>query len=210
MPDKGENGNHLSYILIVNQKIDDLSREESGKLFPIEVVPYNEMWPNLFEAEKKLLIEVLGTGIVLRIEHFGSTSVPQLAAKPTIDILIEIPILTDELKESIIAKMKIPRYGFIWRADIQPPYMMFAKGYNLIGLKEQTYHVHMGPDGHPLWDRIYFRDYLRQNPEISRQYEKLKIELAEKLKHDREDYTNAKTDFITRVTKEAKDKLYKN
>ena len=191
----------------MNQKIEDLSREELGKLFPIEVVPYNEMWPILFEDEKKMLIEFLGIQIALRIEHFGSTSIPQLAAKPTIDILIEIPILTDELKESIISKMKNAGYGFIWRSDIQPPYMMFAKGYNLIGLKEQTFHVHMGQNDHPLWDRIYFRDYLRQNPEISKQYEKLKFDLAEKFKYDREDYTNAKTEFITRVTKEAQEKL---
>ena len=191
----------------MKQKIDDLSREELGKLFPIEVVPYNEMWPTFFEDEKKILIESLGTQIVLRIEHFGSTSIPQLAAKPTIDILIEIPILTDELKVSIIAKMKIAGYDFIWRTDIEPPYMMFAKGYNLTGLKEQTFHIHMGQDGHPLWDRIYFRDYLRQNPEIAKQYEKLKFELAKKLKYNREDYTNAKTDFIIKITKEAKDEL---
>ena len=77
----------------MSKKIGNLSREDLGKLFPIEVVPYNADWTIHFEKEKELLAETLGFLVPLRIEHFGSTAVPGLSSKPIIDILIEIPTL---------------------------------------------------------------------------------------------------------------------
>lgn len=53
-------------------------------------------------------------------------------------------------------------------------------------------------------DRIYFRDYLRKNLIIAKEYEKLKIALADKYKFDREEYTKAKSDFVKRITEIAK------
>lgn len=188
----------------MTKKIEHLSKEELGSLFPVKIVPYNPEWIIRFRKEKKLLIETLGKEAALRIEHFGSTSVPGLASKPTIDILIEIPPLTEQLKEWIIKKMKSIGYDFIWRTDDAIPYMMFAKGYTSEGMKEQSFHVHMGEHTHSLWDRIYFRDYLRQNPDALKEYENLKFKLADKYKFDREGYTNAKKEFITRVTELAK------
>ena len=187
----------------MEKQINDLSPEELGKLFPVEVVPYNPHWPFLFEKEKEILIHTLGYKAALRIEHFGSTAVPELASKPTIDILIEIPFLTNQLKEWIIDKMKTIGYNFIWRTDDKIPYMMFAKGYHITGRKEQTFHIHMGEHDHSLWDRLYFRDYLRQNPATLKEYETLKINLAAKLRYDRDAYTLAKTDFIFTITNHA-------
>ncbi|MBK6797536.1 MAG: GrpB family protein [Acidobacteria bacterium] len=54
------------------------------------------------------------------------------------------------------------------------------------------------------WDRLYFRDYLIENPDIARQYEKLKIQLSAASDTDRVTYTRGKTEFIARVTKQAK------
>jgi len=184
----------------MERKISNLTPEELGRLFPIEVLPYNCDWIIHFEKEKNNLTEILGDSVALRIEHFGSTSVPGIASKPTIDILVEIPPLTDELKEWIINKMQDTGYDFIWRSDHKIPYMMFVKGYHITGIKEQTFHIHMGEHNHSLWDRLYFRDYLRQNTETLKEYEKLKLELAEKYRYDREGFTNAKTDFITSIT----------
>ena len=59
-----------------------------------------------------------------------------------------------------------------------------------------------------LWDRLYFRDYLREYPKVAKEYEELKITLAGQYPHDREKYTKAKTEFIVSVTKKAK-LLYK-
>lgn len=186
------------------KKIGDLTKDELGHLFPVKMVPYNKSWPVFFEKEKETLLHILTKDIALRIEHFGSTAVAGLTSKPTIDILVEIPVLNNPLKENIITIMKSIAYDFIWRTDINPPYMMFAKGYSLSGIKEQTFHVHMGQHDHSLWDRLYFRDYLREHPEILKQYAKLKTELALKFEYDRDGYTDAKTEFITSHTLIAK------
>jgi GrpB-like predicted nucleotidyltransferase (UPF0157 family) len=189
--------------------IDSLTKEELGQLFPIEIVPYNPGWKATFDIEKNILLSTLSQTIILRIEHFGSTAVPGLSAKTIIDILIEIPPLTDKLKEKIIEIMKTIAYDFIWRKDDVVPYMMFAKGYTLEGIKGQAFHIHIADKTHSLWDRVYFRDYLIQHPENAKEYEKLKFRLMEKHKYDRENYTNAKTEFITRITELAKSEVKK-
>lgn len=183
--------------------MDDLTKQELGQLFPIVIVPPNDNWVDLYVKERKIIIDTLGGHIALKVEHFGSTAVPNLAAKPTIDILVEIPS-TEDFKKFIVDKMEGIDYYFIWRTDCGQPYMMFVKGYSLNGIKEQTYHIHMAPKGHPLWDRLYFRDYLKQHPETAKKYQELKYRLAEKYKYDREEYTNAKSEFIKKVTELAK------
>ncbi len=189
------------------KNLEELSEEQLGLLFPIKIIPFNKKWSVLFSKEKKLITETLGAKIVLRIEHFGSTAITGLAAKPTIDILIEIPPLTDELKTNIVRAMEKIGYRFIWRTDDPVPYMNFVKGYTLKGFKRNTFHIHMADKSHSLWDRIYFRDYLRVNTNVAREYEKLKIELAEKYKFNREAYTKAKADFVKRITEIAKNQI---
>ena len=190
--------------MVHEKKIEDLTTEELGKLFPIQIVPYDKNWINIFNSEKELLIYTLSDNIALNVEHFGSTAIDGLSAKPTIDILVEIPSLTDNLKETIIKKMTEIDYHFIWRTDEKLPYMHFVKGYTIDGFKANIFHIHMGDKSHPLWDRIHFRDYLRQNKKVAEEYESLKISLAERFKFDREEYTNAKSDFVKRITEIAK------
>ncbi|MBK9104533.1 MAG: GrpB family protein [Saprospiraceae bacterium] len=190
--------------MVNEKKLEELTPEELGKLFPIQIVPYDKNWVNIFNSESKLIKDTLGDNIALKIEHFGSTAVDGISAKPTIDILIEIPFLTDNLKEMIIQKMTEIDYHFIWRTDERLPYMHFVKGYTIDGFKGDVFHIHMGDKSHPLWDRIYFRDYLRQNKKVAEEYELLKISLAEKFKYDREAYTNAKSEFVKRITEIAK------
>ena len=62
----------------------------------------------------------------------------------------------------------------------------------------------MAPAGHPLWDRLLFRDYLRRHPEAVRRYEKLKYRLAGLYRNDREAYTEGKAGFVKRITDKAK------
>lgn len=86
-------------------KLDDLPIEEIGKLFPIHITPYNPDWKILYEEEKSLIAGVLGKGLLFNIEHIGSTSVEGLAAKPTIDILVEVADLNDGLKQTLVQKL---------------------------------------------------------------------------------------------------------
>ena len=190
--------------MVKKKKLEDLTTEELGKLFPIQIVPYDKNWVEIFNSEKELLMNVLGDNIALKIEHFGSTAIKGLSAKPTIDILVEIPPLTKNLKEDIIQKMTEINYHFIWRTDEKIPYMHFVKGYTIDGFKGNVFHIHMGDKSHPLWDRIYFRDYLRNNKSVAVEYEKLKKFLAEKFQYDREGYTEGKEDFVKQITKIAK------
>lgn len=190
---------------MINEKnLEELTEKELGRLFPIKIVPYDKNWVNIFNTESKLLKDTLGHEVALRIEHFGSTAIEGLSAKPTIDILVEIPTLTDTLKEFIIKKMTEIGYHFIWRTDEKIPYMHFVKGYTIEGFKGKIFHIHMGDKTHPLWDRICFRDYLRKNKEVAKEYEKLKMSLLDKFKYDRDGYTNAKSEFVKRITEIAK------
>lgn len=183
--------------------LDGLTQAELGRLFPIIISAPNPEWKSLFETEKKNLKNILGDKAI-RIEHFGSTAIPNLAAKPTIDILVEIPA-DPSVKNEIIDLMKANGYHFILRNDSPPPYLMFVKGYTNEGFKGQAYHIHMAEKEHSgLWDRLYFRDYLMNHKATAMEYEKIKRHLAEEYKYDREAYTEGKTAFIKQVTEKAK------
>ena len=183
---------------------DSLTAEQVGKLFPIRIVPYNPDWKILFEQEKALITDVLCENAV-NIEHFGSTSVAGLAAKPTIDILIEVLKLSDEMKLYITQKLETIGYGNMHQAEKEHQ-MTFGKGYDKNYVCAQTYHVHIREKGNTPQDEIYFRDYLRQNSDARDEYAELKYKLSEKHRFNREDYTQAKTEFIEKITAQEKEK----
>ena len=83
----------------------------------------------------------------------------------------------------------------------------FNKGYTEKGFSEQVFHLHLRYSGDN--DELYFRDYLIEHPSVAKDYEKLKLELWKKYEYNREAYTDAKSDFIHKYTKIARDK-YKN
>lgn len=177
-----------------------MKKDDLGKLYPIKVIKYDPEWPIQFEREKKELFKILGSGIALRIEHIGSTAVPGLSAKPTVDILIEIPINCN--LNQIICRMIRNKYIHMKE---QQKHLMFVKGYSPNGLEKESFHVHIGPkDQDWLWDRLYFRDYLKKNSSELKKYQNLKNELSIKYKHDREAYTDRKAGYIQKVTELAK------
>ena len=179
---------------------DNLTAEQVGKLFPIRIVPYNPNWKVLFEQERELIKKTLGKDIVLNVEHFGSTSVEGLAAKPTIDIMVEVSNLNNEIKQYITQELKTIGYGNMPNAEKENK-MTFGKGYDENYTCNQTYHIHIREKGNILQEEIYFRNYLRQNPEIRDKYAELKYLLAEKHEFNREDYTNGKAEFILKITR---------
>lgn len=75
---------------------------------------------------------------------------------------------------------------------------MLVKGYTIDGYKGQAYHIHVRYKGD--WDELFFRDYLINQPDIAKEYEKLKIDLAKKHKYNRELYTEAKSDFVYKIS----------
>ena len=84
-------------------KLENKSLKELGELFPIIISEYNPMWNKLYLSEKSILEKAIGFENIVRINHYGSTAIPKIHAKPTIDILLEISENTDKdkLKSSL-------------------------------------------------------------------------------------------------------------
>jgi len=170
----------------------------------VDIVPYDPEWPELFEQEKKYLLSCLPSGLVGRIEHFGSTAVPGLASKPIIDMLVEVASL-EETKQRVVPILKAQDYEYFWRptwGDDTPPFYAWFIKRDSRG--KRTHHIHMVEPEFEHWDRLLFRDYLIEHPEVACQYEKLKTTFSKNHHKDRVGYTKAKTDFILAVTKKAK------
>ena len=175
----------------------------------VSVVPYDPAWPRMFEEEKNHLLACLPQRLIRRIEHFGSTAIPGLAAKPIVDVLVEVGSL-EETKARVVPVLDAQGYDYFWRAthgeDGPPFYAWFIKR-NSAGVR--THHIHMVESDFEQWDRLLFRDYLIAESATAKEYENLKYALARDYPNDRIAYTNGKTEFVVRVTRVAKE-YYRN
>ena len=146
----------------------------------------------------------LPADLVKRIEHFGSTAVPGLMAKPIVDILVEVSSLAEKRKR-IAPILEAQGYEYFWRPsfgdNIPPFYAWFIKR-DRNG--NRTHHIHMVKTHFEHWDRLLFRDYLIEHPDIAQKHGNLKMKLSVAHHNDRVAYTQAKSDFIRRVTEKAK------
>ena len=174
----------------LEQRVAEAVREE------IAIVPYDPAWPLMFQKEVAFLRTVLPSQLIGRIEHFGSTAVPGLPAKPIIDLLVQVASL-DETQRQIVPLMETAGYDYFWRTDISPAYAWFIKR-DLAG--SRTHHIHMVEAESVLWERLLFRDYLRLFPDEANRYGELKMLLAGKYPRDRIAYTEAKTEYVVSVT----------
>ena len=182
----------------LQERIAKAVREE------IAIKAYDPNWPRQFEEEKKHLRDCLPSTLIDRIEHFGSTAVPGLAAKPIIDMLVEVTDL-EEVKRQIVPIMESQGYDYFWRpsfGDSTPPFYAWFIKRDSHG--NRTHHIHMVESHFEHWDRLLFRDYLVKHPDIAQEYGQLKAELSKAHPNDRAAYTEAKTQFINRMTKLAK------
>ena len=180
----------------MTKDLNQFTIDELGQLFPITIVDYNPDWPRLASIESRNIIGAVGKEFVSRIEHIGSTAVPGLCAKPTIDFLLEILDITN--CDLLIKHLRKIDYHYIPKPENPPPHMMFAKGYSESGITGQTFHIHIRYPGD--WDELVFRDYLIKNQTVTAEYAKLKRNLATEFKNDREKYTDSKTAFIKTTT----------
>jgi GrpB-like predicted nucleotidyltransferase (UPF0157 family) len=187
----------------MSKELSEMTNEELWQLFPIILSEHKPIWRVKYLEEKALLENVVGKENIARMNHYGSTSVPNLIAKPTIDILLEIKESCDI--ENLIKAMTSNDYIYCEQPNNPVPHMMFMKGYTPQGFQGQAFHVHVRYHGD--WDELYFRDYLIAHPEIANKYGELKIELRKEYEHDRDGYTQAKTDFIKMVTKLARKEI---
>ena len=185
------------------KSLTDMTNEELWRLFPIILSRHNPAWKDRYFTEKAVIETEIGAANIIRISHIGSTAVPNLLAKPTIDILLEVKEATD--LDQLIAALQGIGYIYSPQPNNPAPHMMFMKGYTPEGFKGQAYHLHVRYGGD--WDELYFRDYLISHPKTAEEYVKLKIKLKEKFEFDRDGYTAAKTDFIRKTTKIAREEM---
>ena len=174
----------------------------------IALVPYDPRWPELFTTEAARIREALESESITAIEHFGSTAVPGLSAKPIIDILVGMRSAA-EARELAVPKLEALGYAF-WYDNPEPAHLFFVKGLPPNG--PRSHHIHMvepqtfrDPKNSVFlfWDRLLFRDYLRAHPDEAQSYEALKRELAARFPDDREAYTDGKAEYIYGVMQKA-------
>jgi GrpB-like predicted nucleotidyltransferase (UPF0157 family) len=165
----------------------------------VVIVDYNKQWPRMFAAEAQAIKQALGA--MVQIEHVGSTAVPQLAAKPIIDIMLGIEQLT--AAPQLIAPLHALGYTYVPEYEaVMPDRRYFRKG----PPAGRTHHLHLVERTSRFWEQqLLFRDWLRTHPVDAARYAALKRELAERYRHDRHAYTDAKTALIESIERRARE-----
>jgi len=181
----------------VIRELSELTLEELWELFPIFLVDHNDAWATSYELEKKRVAEIIGAHSGFRLNHIGSTAIKGIKAKPIIDIFLEV-----EAERFARAISAIKASGQWTAMSESQGRVSFNKGYTRHGFAKRVFHLHVRCRGD--CDELYFRDYLQAHREIALAYEALKLSLWKEFEHDRDAYTRAKTDFITRCTALAK------
>ena len=181
----------MRIIVEKNKSLKDMTLEELWGLFPIVLVPHNHKWTDWAKQEIELLSALLARYNPI-ISHIGSTAIPNIQAKPIVDILVEVSADADwqPIKDIMEAN------GYICMSESEKR-VSFNKGYTLKGYADKVFHIHF----HRTEDNneVLFRDYLMEHPDIAREYEQLKIFLLLKYKNNRNGHTDAKSDFIQRI-----------
>ena len=162
---------------------------------PVELVDADTAWIGHGERERDHLETLLSPWLVARIEHVGSTAIPDLPAKPIIDL--QAPV--NDLDESNPIAEALAPYGWHYvdpELDLRPWRRFFVK----VTDGRRSAHLHVMTPDSPRWqEQIAFRDALRADSTLTADYAALKRDLAAKYADDREAYSGTKSDFIRAV-----------
>lgn len=194
----------------MKKKISELSIDEFKKTFPIILKEYNTNYKDWYECEKQNILKAVKAQDIARINHIGSSAIEGLIAKPTIDILLEIDGCCNVTK--LIEDLRVIGYGEeIFSRNDDPMRLLLGKGYSSDGYAEKVYHLHVRYLGN--WDELYFRDFLKENPDVSAEYGKLKLNIIkdiekgiiERIPNGRlNGYSEAKLAFVKKYSDVAK------
>jgi putative glutamine amidotransferase len=167
-----------------------------GRTRTYELVPHDPAWADRYEEEAARIEAALGDRVV-RIDHVGSTSVPGLDAKPTIDIQVSLPSL--EPRDDYVSALEM--LGYRTLLDPTAPDHEFASR-DVDG--NRTFQIHLCPAG-STWERrhLAFRDWLRDHPDDAAVYAQLKRDLAARHPNDIHTYTDGKSEFIRSIEAKA-------
>lgn len=172
-----------------------MTLQELWELFPILLTEPKAYWENWYGEEIALLKDILSP--TTQYHHIGSTAIKGIWAKPIIDILIVVKSIS-ELKDTASV---LQQNGYILMSTSDKR-ISLNKGYTPDGFAQKVFHLHLRLEADI--DEIYFRDYLNNHSDVAKEYEKLKLQLWKKYEHNRDAYTQAKTEFVDEYTQLAK------
>lgn len=158
----------------------------------VRLVPHDPEWASDYLDLEKSLRTLLDKSVFLDFQHFGSTSIPGIPAKPIIDVLVEISSM-DVARQHLFAHFNKPEWEYWWYSE----HITLVHRNRPMGAR--IHHLHIAPKAHEVWRGIVFRDYLMQHPRLAQEYAELKAALAGAHASDRERYTVEKTGFVQRV-----------
>jgi GrpB-like predicted nucleotidyltransferase (UPF0157 family) len=167
--------------------VDDIELVGGTEKRHLEVVGYDDRWPTVYAWHRDRVDEAL-RAVDVDIEHIGSTSVPGLAAKPIIDIVVAVDDITaeEDYLDALLAA------GYVLR--VREP------GHRLVRTPERDVHVHLYGKGDPAVARyLVFRDRLRSDPDDRALYASVKRGLISKGFDDMNAYSEAKTEVVTAI-----------
>jgi GrpB-like predicted nucleotidyltransferase (UPF0157 family) len=162
---------------------------------PVDLVDADAAWIGRGQQERDRLEALLSPWLIARIEHVGSTAIPDLPAKPIIDLQAPVADLSDS--DPIAAALAPHDWHFVDPELDQRPWRRF---FVKVTDGRRSAHLHVMTRDNPRWhQQIAFRDALRVDPNLTADYAALKRVLAAEFSDDREAYTAAKSDFIRTV-----------
>lgn len=158
----------------------------------VEIVPYTDEWKEQFEKISAMVKSYIGD-LIIKIEHVGSTSVEGLDAKPILDV--DAVIENYDVFPEIVRRLEKQGYKYQGNLDVEGRevfHRMHPDGFR--------YNLYVCPkDGKGFLEHIAFRDYLRANDDVKKEYEALKYRLSKEFPDDIEKYAEAKTEFVRNI-----------
>ncbi len=163
----------------------------------VEVVPHDLKWRDLFDVESKSVTDALGKNVVA-VHHIGSTAIPNIYAKPVIDLLVEVKdIIQVDGQHSAMESL-----GYKVMGEFGIPGRRFFRKDNHEGVR--THHIHIFEIASAQVERhLAFRDYMLAHPEDAQKYSELKRELARRYPQNIDKYMDGKDGFIREMDKKA-------
>ncbi|MCH7417826.1 GrpB family protein [Pseudomonas mosselii] len=153
-----------------------------------KITTYNPEWPQRYEADKMLLVSAFGDELIA-MHHVGSTAVPQLAAKPEIDVLIEV----SEHRNAAARDEVLLSLGYVRGSDLSEGHHFYRRNIGEV----RTHKVHICRCGHPsIIQMLTFRELLRNDASLRQRYQDLKIELEATNTGGMAEYLEKKGPFI--------------
>lgn len=163
----------------------------------VEVVPHDPRWRDAFEAEAKHVAAALGENVVA-VHHIGSTAIPNIFAKPIIDLLVEVR----DIAEVDGRSSAMESLGYEVMGEYGIPGRRYFRKDNQEGIR--THHIHTFEVGSAEAERhLAFRDYMTAHPVDAQRYSELKRKLAEEHPQSVDGYMDGKDGFIKEMDRRA-------